>query len=157
MGAALGSNYSCDETGGVAMSYINNVLTGTYGYSNASYTSSYNLSIVKSNIQNYKPVIIGGARGIFDGGHAWVIEGLKEYFIYKCSWVEGEWRGQKVRTPTTSSGFVWNLFEGYTKLYMNWGFGSQYDGWFSSSPDFWDPRGAGPYDYNHEMIYNITP
>ncbi|MHB0755334.1 C10 family peptidase [Polaribacter sp. M15] len=122
--------YLCGATGVASSANMGNVLKNQFNYSSADW-ANYNYFTVKTNLANNRPVILSGDNG--SSGHMWVCEGYRQTSIYydDCTGV--------TFTP---------LF------YMNWGWGSSYDGYFSYNN--FDP-GNSNYNNNKKMIYNIIP
>lgn len=118
-------------------------------YQTATKTTYAPLTVV-NEIKASRPVILCGGRNAnwwvfnyYTDGHCWVADGYYNIDYYTCQqnpWNPGQW--EKIYT---SSG---------ANLYMNWGWGGQYNGWYSTGN--FNP-GSDTFNYNTEMIYNIIP
>lgn len=86
------------------------------------------MAIISSS--SYLPVLLRGSNG--SKGHMWVCDGYKVYNIY-----DEDCNG-------------WS----YWYLSMNWGWGGDYDGWYSHGN--FNPNNTN-YNSNKKMIYNIIP
>jgi len=166
IGAKVNMGYSCNNSGAFSetarTTFVNN-----YGY-NASNLVDFNYYTITQNINNNKPVYVGGYRNRYiktipiklvfgwtigkttygySGGHDWVIDGhkvIKKYSIYS--------NGQ------TSVKTVADL------IHCNWGWGNlfpkNYNGWYYHS-NWHDEQNQYHYQtiffYKKQMIHNITP
>jgi len=150
IGQAVGMNYGCNgsdtETSNAA-----SALTGTFGYTSASY-QNYNYSTVVSNIANNKPVILKGGRvdkwwifNTYAEGHAWVCDGTMASYFSMCSTYTG------LGGPyfyVSSPSYVSTLH-----LHMNWGWSGQFNGWFG-----FQNFNPNDYTFNYKVnqIVNIS-
>ncbi|MEO5979309.1 MAG: C10 family peptidase [Chryseolinea sp.] len=144
IGNRLQTTYGCD-----ASSTTNANIKGTlasYGYPMPS-DGNYNFWTVASEIQNGRPVILGGYHDtqwwIFgtQNGHTWVADGLILSRYYSCS-----------PDPNTPGEWV-AVDQGYSALlYMNWGWGGTANAWYSANN--FNPSG---YTYNVQpfQVVNI--
>lgn len=105
-----------------------------FGYSSAT-KASYNYSTVYASIQNNRPVLLSGASG--GSGHMWVCDGARrsEYLLGDCE----------------DDPQVWYH---YYSFYMRWGWGSNWNGWFSWAN--FNPNSSN-FNSNRQMVYNIVP
>lgn len=78
-------------------------------------------------------------------GHAWVADGSLSYAFYEC--VFGEDDGD----PYTDD-YNWNYSYQINSLHMNWGWNSQYNGYYNSS--HFSP-GNDYYSTDLQMITNL--
>ncbi len=144
IGDRVEMSYGCDGSGA---NYHN--VKGTlasYGYPMAS-DGTYNYWTASDCIQGHRPVLLGGSRStqwwIFGSknGHLWVADGMNEIMYYTCASdpnTPGEWTAQ---------------YTGYTAgLNMNWGWGGQDNGWYSSSN--FNPPGR-TYNIDQHQVINI--
>lgn len=138
VGNAVGMNYGCGSSSAnstdIAPAFNN------LGY-NASYTSNYTHSRVLQQLDWGNPVILTGGRkkdniswNMYTDGHAWVCDGY-QYIDIKTIPCDG-----------TSIGYVF--------LHMNWGWGGQYNTWFTAHN--FNP-GTHTYNYGNCIIDHITP
>lgn len=135
-GSAVAMQYTCDDGSSAYPVNIAPALKNTFGYSNASYTTTYNLSIITNNIDAGKPVILSGWGNY--GGHTWVCDGYSQSTFYSRD-DYGNCTGEAVTyTPI---------------LHMNWGWEGKYDAYYSTS-NFNPDR----YSFNTgcTIVYNIT-
>ena len=107
---------------------IANALTGTFGYSSASF-GTYHLNnsdymTVQSNIANYKPVIFGGYSDwnsfwyYPEGtGHVWVCDGTLQTVYTFCS------NGSSMSETSLMIHMNWG--------WQEWGTTNNFNGWFA--------------------------
>ena len=105
------------------------------GYSSNIKHRDYNFSTVSSEIKQSRPVILNGKQDSFLGfipynGHAWICDGYS-YFYEKrrraCVVINGALPPVEVRYIPLG----WDYEYTSSSLHMNWGWGGNYDGWFS--------------------------
>lgn len=133
-------DWGCDGSGADSED-IDNALRNNFGYSSAR-INNYISEIFKNEIRADRPVIFKGSTkncflGIFcwgEGGHAWVGDGFKRYFV--CN------------DDPNSDVIGWGLLF----LHMNWGWNSYGNGWFSSFK-----IGNNDYTYNKRIVHHIIP
>jgi hypothetical protein len=151
--SVLGYSYNLDMSYGCSGSgaYHYNVprTFANLGYPTPSY-NSYNYFTVRGDLQQGRPAILGGFRRsvwwIFgsEGGHSWVADGYSHTDIYTC-----------IADPNTPGEYETVVNAYIASLHMNWGWGGQYNGWFSVVN--FNPGGV-TYNWNPDMITNIrTP
>jgi hypothetical protein len=122
--------YMCGGSGAYG-SAIAPGLVNSFGYSPTASHGSYNLTTITNEILTWgRPVIIGGLQAA-NGGHAWVCDGLYQYF------------------PCDSGGYA-------PMLFMNWGWEGIGNGFYSTSTDF-VPSGQSTPFTNLDMIFSIRP
>jgi hypothetical protein len=133
-GSAVHMNYGCTESSAYARDIVP-ALKNTFGYSSASYTTTYNSNIITSNLNANKPVILCGSGSY--GGHAWVCDG------YSLSTFYGKDEDGKCNGTAVSM----------LSLHMNWGWDSYYNGYYAYdnfNPSFYT------FNNNRSIIYNIN-
>ncbi len=122
--------YTCAATSVGSDKNMGTVLKTQFSYTTADW-SNYNYNTVVSNLDQGRPVILSGDNGL--KGHMWVCEGYRKSLIY---------------SEDCSIGLE------FLHLYMNWGWGIAYNGYFSFNN--FNP-GNTHYNNNNKMIYNIKP
>lgn len=134
IGKAVGMDYDCDGSGADTEDEVASSLRNDFGYSSASY-SDYKYWVVQSELNYGRPVILRGGRKtywfifpVYTDGHAWVCDGYSSY-VDPC-------------------------YGSYLKLHMNWGWGGNYDDWYSFNN--FNP-GTSTFNYKPGMVYNIKP
>lgn len=107
------------------------------GYSSS--TTSIYPSVVKSQLDYQKLILINGRDNIENYGHSWVIDGYRYVTstCYRFIAVPGGWDLYSITTNTT------NLY------HFNWGWYGECDGFFNSVA-FYDVQGADIYDIGGE-------
>ncbi len=146
IGTAVSMDYDCDGSS-AQTSDAASALTGTFGYSTASY-GNYDYNTVRSEVKNFnRPVILRGGRnsgwwifGVYADGHAWVCDGTRETEYWRC-YQDG---GNLYSTP----------YIGYLYLHMNWGWGGSYNGFYAFNN--FNP-GSHTFNYKTRQIVNIKP
>ncbi|MEN8228144.1 MAG: C10 family peptidase [Bacteroidota bacterium] len=73
--------YDCDWGTAVTLSDVGVFLENEFGYSSAEYLDPINHSTIKNNILYDRPVYMAGNDPV-NGGHAWVVNGYREYIYY---------------------------------------------------------------------------
>ena len=127
-------DYGCDGTTGEDV-YIPGLLINDFGYRSA-VRADYNYNTVKNELLAYhRPVLL---RGVSTNGHVWVCDGAHYWTV--CNVDMNGNVGANV----------------YLHFHMNWGWGGEYNGWYSSV-NFNIPRKGENYDSGLRMIYNIVP
>jgi Peptidase C10 family len=150
------TNYGCDGSSAVGTTRVVTAFRQHFGYSSASYSSTYRPHDVVANLNMNWPVILGGYTSNFmwwgtGSGHSWVCDGYRafqdegtEYCYYD------EYNSYQCYTP------VYYRLE----LHMNWGWGGQHNGWFSSTYFGADVNGnVMPHNYqcNLDELLDIHP
>lgn len=135
-GLSVNMQYNCEGSGAYAINIVP-ALKNTFGYSNASYTTTYSSTLITDNIDTNKPVLLGGFPSS-GSGHAWVCDGYQRNTYY-----ERDNLGNCTGFATTT------LY-----LNMNWGWGGQNNGYYAYNN--FNP-GTSSYNNNRTIIYNITP
>jgi len=135
-GAAVGMQYSCDGSG-AKNSNIPAALINSFRYSNASYTTTYNSTIITNNIDANKPVILGGFPSS-GSGHSWVCDGYQRNTYY----------------DTDSQGNCTGYATTTLYLYMNWGWHGSDNGYYAY--DNFKLSDGTSFNNNRSIVYNIT-
>ncbi len=147
----LDIGWGCDPQGSGASSDNIPRTFQNFGYPSPSYSgfNGYNYFTVKSDLLSNKPVILGGYRGsywwIFGavGGHQWVTDAVYESMYFSCA-----------PDPNTPGEWI-SVYTGYdASLHMNWGWGGDYNGWYSAFN--FNPADR-TYNYAPDMVTNIHP
>ncbi|KIA98809.1 hypothetical protein OA93_07945 [Flavobacterium sp. KMS] len=136
-GSSVNMEYGCDGSGAYSAD-IAPALKNYFGYSNATYTTdNSDTRLITSNIDANKPVILGGYSS-YGSGHSWVCDGYQRNTYYQKD-SNGNCTGYGVTT---------------LQLYMNWGWGGNYDGFYD-----YNNFNPGKASYNNQIsvVYNITP
>jgi hypothetical protein len=125
-------DYDCESTG-VTPNEMDDLLKDHFDYSTATYSSSFNHSTIKNDINYDRPVLFNATdEYVSSYKHTWVCTGWKEYIYYDddCN--------------------SWSSMS----YYMLWGQGTTDVGWYN-----WGSFNAGGYYLNDDlsMIYNIKP
>lgn len=144
-------------------------LNGTLG--------AFNSSPVVSNLQQQHPCYMRGYDIVQDGGHAWVVDGVKIYrqiILTTYEWIQGYVYGEYPNgEPATSEEAVLAAMEEWGdkpedgmitheysysipyrySYHMNWGWGGSYDGFFYSVNDL--TVGGYQFTTNQQVLYNI--
>ena len=127
-------DYECGGTTGEDV-YIPGLLINDFGYRSA-VRADYNYNTVKNELLAYqRPVLL---RGVSTNGHVWVCDGAHYWTV--CNVDMNGNVGANV----------------YLHFHMNWGWGGDYNGWYSSS-NFNIPGKGENYNSGLRMIYNIVP
>ncbi len=116
--------YNCYGTWVSTSVRIDEVLEDEFGYSSSATSSSYNIQTLEDNLDNDMPVILSGFTR--DGGHMWVCDGYR---------------------------LTQNRRKSSLSFHMNWGWGGNYDGYYSYNN--FNPNGNRYFQI--EMIHGITP
>lgn len=129
-----------------------------FGY-NCTY-EEYNLVAIKNMVADYKPVIMTGYRNTSDGdisGHAWMIDGWKDYVIRTttASDVEGEVGSVEPEYTITETY--------YDKIHCNFGWSGNCDGYYIGdifdchTPNYDIELGSGdtPHSSNEDYVYTF--
>ena len=135
IGDEVNMDYDCDGSGANTSAVVDDAFEA-FGYSSdACYQSwSGNFFVVRTEIEHNRPLVFrGGRKATFLGvpyyadGHAWVCDGFRE------------------------SG---NDCYGYASYHMNWGWGGQFNGWYS-----YGSFNPGSYSFNYQtgIVKNIHP
>ena len=154
IGTAVNMNYGCSGSGATTSSAVIAFagglgISGSFGYSNASYTETYNTQLIKQQRDWNKPVILCGGRkkngiswNMYTEGHAWVCDGYRSIYV----------NNRDTNGNCTGTG------AGYLYLHMNWGWagtsGAVFDGWYNAHN--FNP-GTSTYNYKRGIVYNINP
>ena len=117
----------------LARNSVTSLLKDHFDYSTATYSSSFNHSTIKNDINYDRPVLFNATdEYVSSYKHTWVCTGWKEYIYYDddCN--------------------SWSSMS----YYMLWGQGTTDVGWYN-----WGSFNAGGYYLNDDlsMIYNIKP
>lgn len=127
-------SYTCNGTGAENV-YIPNLLINEFGYKSATRVN-YSSTTVRNELLAYqRPLLL---RGVSTRGHVWVCDGAHEWFV--CN--------------ENSDGSLGAYY--YLHFHMNWGWGGEYDGWYSPT-NFSIPAKGETYNSGLIMIYNIMP
>jgi len=136
---ALNPTYNCDNGTGATLPQAAIVLKNKFGYSSATYSSSYNFMTVESNLRSNRPVILCGGSGF--NAHAWVCDGFLDEYI--CMY-----DGNRACIGAMN----------YLYFSMNWGYEGEGDGLFAFNN--FNPvirNETKNFNSNTAMIYNIIP
>lgn len=99
------------------------------------YYQTSNYLVVENELRSRRPVLFRGGHKeikflifpVYEGGHQWVCDGFE---------------------------YTWNCQCGFLKLYMNWGYGGIYNGWYGFNS--FNPGGKD-FNYQTKVIINIHP
>ena len=158
LGKKIKMDYRSDGSG----SNNGNVKEGLEkNYSYSVTEKDFNYLEVQSYLNNKKyPVYMSGSRTSFLGiiykdGHAWVCEGYKKYTplkYYKLHLIRGAGNNYSYTTDGYENIDSNSSFYSTLSFYMNWGWGSSYNGWYgfqSSKPNSSD----NDYKHNRKVLY----
>lgn len=149
IGNKVSMTYTCDASS-AQLSKAATALRVNYGYSSATYNSTYNYETVMNELSNKKPVILGGGRvskwwffNVYDDGHAWVADGMRITTQYHCHIPP-----YKDMDPEYLEDYAILQFR------MNWGWDGRYDAWYGYNG--FNPS-TDTFNYKPDMITNIRP
>lgn len=118
---------------------------GYFGYTTSS-PIPFDLNTAKNSIKSFGPIYMSGARRINSNdyiGHAWVVDGYKDYAYYYCRFERAEGTGNPpIITQQT-------LISEEHAFHINWGWDGDCNGYFDFG--IYDIDGANSYDYSHNM------
>lgn len=142
---SVNSQPNCNGTG--AASNLNDIpyaLENSFGYSVTATAADFNYNTVKSEIQANRPVILSGYKDksgfifhTYDGGHVWVVDGVRGGTSCGEQNPDGTWTGGA----------------SYLYFHMNWGWGGSNNGWFGFASA--DAGNGSNYQYKRGMVYSI--
>ncbi len=147
VGASVNMSYGCSSSEATNQSIVPAFMY-QLGY-NATRTQDFlsNYNTIVQNIDWNRPVILTGASkrsgltwpwNYEYNGHCWVCDGYISYTIFERD------------DMNNCTGGGW----GYLFFHMNWGWGGYLNSWFAFNN--FNP-GTSTFNYNREIIYNITP
>ncbi|MHA7110387.1 C10 family peptidase [Sunxiuqinia elliptica] len=156
LGQSFDMSYDNDGSGAT----INNVKSGLerdYGYHVTKKDHSI-VDIENSLFDFQQPVYLTGKRTtvipglIYKDGHAWVCEGAKVHEpnkAYRIEWQVGSNGSYRYET----NGITYNESAGVSTAqgYMNWGWGSSYNGWYGLNSA--QPNSEYNYKYSRVNLY----
>jgi hypothetical protein len=150
LGRMTGMNYGCAGSG-VHIDKARITLNEYLGFSSARHVNSYNFLTVAQQLRQNLPVLLDGCDNRSDTAcHAWVAEGLIQ--LYNCEFQQYEPYALEGGTPNNYSGPSHS--ENIYKVYMNWGWDGNGDGWYLYD-DGWE---ASNYIYfGRYMVIDIKP
>ena len=135
IGDAVEMDYHCSHSSS-DLKKAAKAFTRSFQYKGAIYKGSIDMDIVRREIINGRPVLMGGNyyKSPFNyPGHVWVCDGYKYsmFYYYKCE------------------GYLYEWFS------RNWGWGkAKYDGWYTSGD--LNSHGGNHYSLMDEMVYGIV-
>lgn len=139
------TNYGCNGSSATGTTRVVTAFRQYFGYSSASYSSTYRPHDVVNNLNMGWPVILGGYTNSFMGwgtgsGHSWVCDGYRAYQDEGTEYCYYDEYGYE----TCQIPYYYRV-----ELHMNWGWGGNHNGWFSSTYFGADVNGqAMPHNYN---------
>ncbi|TVR83910.1 MAG: hypothetical protein EA412_00645 [Chitinophagaceae bacterium] len=141
LGKMLNMSYACNGSG-ARFNRAYDAFRSILGFPYATKENKFIYTEVINNINNNRPVFMAGCSdetqwifGLFStykNCHAWVAEGYSQ--VFDC----------ENNTMTNNH-----------KIYMNWGWEGNHDGWYLHNKE-WD-AGSSTYNYNRKMIRRIIP
>ncbi|MDR2466379.1 MAG: C10 family peptidase [Prevotellaceae bacterium] len=114
------------------------------GYKNAMF-DNYKFATVYNEIKAWRPVLLGGYRTAYGGGHIWIADGYQEQV----------W---KITTTKKFLGIIISTsvrYEFVDMIYMNWGWNGQGNGWVDQED--WNSSVNGSYNTQKKMYTNLYP
>lgn len=147
VGKYVGTSYRGTFPGSTAlMSNIVSELKNVYTYNTANYTTSQDLSIIRNNLSQGRPLILGACTD----RTTYTLIGTPDYIYNGChTWVCDGYVGT---TYSATSGT-------YEVFHMNWGEENAGSSWcyFRNWNMYDNNSNIYNFQYNDEMIYNIHP
>ena len=132
---------------------------------------NYDASIVRSNLENYLPVIVTASDQLIPANgdiHTFVIDGFQKTYTkytYYHHWVTDDPLHPKGHVDPDHMPYItyFQSAPAISAIKINWGWKSQWhgnqvnNGWFSITAG-WTVTNGGTYDYNHniQMIYDMA-
>jgi hypothetical protein len=143
IGENVNMEYGIDES--VAFSSDVPAALEHYGYLSDSYTEA-SIPIIKASLDNYRPVYMRGWSE-YDGGHAWVADGYKDYRLYRNTYAQAY--------PAPGYYLVNTEFiEEVHALHINWGWDGVCNGYFNFN--CYDTTVAVSYDEASGFSYQFS-
>ena len=167
----VGNIVNMHYTAGYSWALPANIRTGLFSYYGITCShGNYDSAIIKSNLENYLPVIVTASDLVIplDGDiHCFVIDGFKRTYIrrtYYNYWVIDYYDPQQEYDEPEPYYSYTNTSPQITKIKINWGWWSQWstppvnDGWYSLTAGWAVIDNGNTYNYNHNIniIYNIA-
>lgn len=136
--SAITSNYSAPFT--------------KLGYIRSSIQQNFNWTHIRSELDNLRPLIIGGGSG--SGSHVWVLDGYidkdEKTTFYEIDYID--YKGDKAIPHYKVSSIIENKQQ---LVHFNWGWGGECDGYFTATNSFSTAEGV-KYDSNVLITHNIN-
>jgi hypothetical protein len=154
---ALGLKFKMEYESDASGASIDDVKSGLQSYGYSVTQKDYAFSDVASSLTQNKPVYLTGCRNttffglIYKDCHAWVAEGYRQYDYdkaYRIEWQTGSY------TYSTNDIEYFQKGTTYTYFYVNWGWGANYNGWFSSLHH--EGQTGHYYQHRRKNLYNKT-
>lgn len=121
------------------------------GYIKSSILQNFNWNNVCSELNNLRPLIVGGGSG--SGGHVWVLDGYidKDVIItsYELDYIE--YVGNKAVPHYKVSSVIENIQQ---LVHFNWGWGGECNGYFATGISFKTTDGV-KYDSSEQIVHNL--
>lgn len=122
------------------------------GYIRSSIQQNFNWTHIRSELDNLRPLIIGGGSG--SGGHVWVLDGYidkdEKTTFYEIDYID--YKGDKAIPHYKVSSIIENKQQ---LVHFNWGWGGECDGYFTATNSFSTTEGV-KYDSNESITHNIN-
>lgn len=131
----LGQKFDMDYDSDGSGASIDDVKSGLQSYGYNVIQKDHTYEDVKNSLKQNTPVYLTGCINttflglIYKDCHAWVAEGLRQYNHDKAFRIE--WQTNSY-TYNTDGIEYFQIGDSYTYFYMNWGWGENYNGWFTS-------------------------
>lgn len=132
-GDAVNMNWNCNFSGALG-SDMEPAMENDFNYSTSTNYENYDMWDLKDDIDLSspdRPAVVTAFDSQY-GGHAWVADGTRMYYIYNSECIAS----------------------GYLSFHMNWGWNGQYNGWFHD--DDFSPGGYD-FDTNIKQLVGIKP
>lgn len=153
LGVRFKMEYDTDGSG----AQNSDVKTGLESYGYSVIKKDDNHTDVRNAINSNKPVYVSGCRTLPNGGkscHAWVTEGYKDYTPSKAYRIE--WQTSSYTYQTNNIEYLQTNVNTTTHYYVNWGWGSNYNGWYLSNYHNSTSNGRN-YNLDKENLYINKP
>lgn len=127
-----------------------NALVSNYGYSSKAQLVNHKVGSLRGQLKNKQPVIMQGFSQDGKEGHAWICSGYNAatgYVEYELHVLISELYMSSI------DSYRENDFS-YERLYMNWGWGGSYNGYYSDN-NVYNP--VGSFNRNRKDIINVSP
>lgn len=154
----LGQKFNMDYNSDGSGASIGDVKSGLQSYGYIVTEKDYGYEDVKNSLMQNRPVYLTGCRNttflglIYKDCHAWVAEGYKQYDHDKAYRIE--WQTSSY-TYNTDGIQYFQAGNNYTYYYVNWGWGSNYNGWFASLHN--EGQSGHLYQYRRKNLYITKP
>lgn len=145
VGSSVGMDYDCKGSG-ADIDRVVPALKGTFHYTSAA-LKDYNYDALKGELlYSKRPAILRGGKkgflGAYKDGHAWVCDGAKELYSYRCLYDDDLKEFYSVPIGT------------YLYFHMNWGWNGNNNGWYGFDDFAVDGK---TFNYKRKMVINIIP